>query len=117
MPRVPALGFPPWSGFGATATSAEENHGFEARSTAGRSCIAVRLDRRAAVGISSGSASQVSPATSTVSTGFAWNPLFDGPGFSSKYDLAVLVLAAPPVAGTTPARLPTAGLLDTLATG
>ena len=32
--------------------------------------------------------------------GFAWNPLFDGPGFSNKFDIAVLVLAAP-IAGTT----------------
>jgi Trypsin len=44
---------------------------------------------------------------------YAWNPLFDGPGFTSKHDIAVFVLAEP-VTGIMPARLPTAGLLDEL---
>lgn len=45
----------------------------------------------------------------------AWDPAFEGPGFIARHDRAVMVLAAP-VAGVTPARLPSAGLLDQLAT-
>jgi secreted trypsin-like serine protease len=46
-------------------------------------------------------------------SGYVGNPLFGSGGASDTHDIAVVLLAQAP-AGITPARLPTAGLLDQL---